>query len=189
MGALPKTKMTVVDFLDWWHRKNGDDRFELVDGQVIAMGRDRIRHNRAKMRAVSILSAAIEKFDVDCEAFIDGVGVSGDEFNFRLPDAVVHCGEIEDEESSILSNPVVIVEVVSPSSEDRDIHVKLTEYFSIPSVCHYLIVYVERGRVVHHSRKDKNARIDTWFGSKGVRELFPPGITIDIEELLGEVDR
>jgi Uma2 family endonuclease len=176
--------MTVPEFLAWWETVDGDDRFELVDGEVVAMGRDRVSHNRAKMRAVNVLSAAIESAGVDCEAFVDGIGVSPDGDNYRIPDAVVNCGRIE-QDALILDNPVIVVEIVSPSSEDRDVHAKLRDYFGISSVVHYLIIYNERRFVVHHRRTD-GAPIETTFVSQGEIDLAPPGIRISTESLFGE---
>ena len=51
--ALPRKRMTVSEFLAWWETAGGDDRFELVDGMVVAIGRDRVSHNRAKMPPVT----------------------------------------------------------------------------------------------------------------------------------------
>jgi Uma2 family endonuclease len=181
--ALPAQKMTVTEFLAWWESVSGDDRFELVDGQVVAMGRDRASHNRAKMRAVTCLAAAIRDAGIDCEAFIDGIGVSAGQFTHRLPDAVVHCGRI-DPDTLILDNPVIAVEIVSPASEERDVHAKLHDYFAISSMEHYLIVYDDRGYVVHHRRTGAGP-LETTFVTEGVLELAPPGIHIRVDELLG----
>jgi Uma2 family endonuclease len=185
--ALPEQKMTVSEFLAWWESVPGDDRFELVDGQVIAMGRDRASHNRAKMRAVNCLAAAIGKAGVDCEAFVDGMGVSANQFNYRLPDAVVHCGNI-DSDALVADNPVIAVEVVSPSSEERDVHAKLHDYFAITSVEHYLIIYDDRGYVVHHRRRGEGP-LETSFVTEGEIDLMPPGIRVSVDELLGKAAR
>lgn len=185
--ALPQQKMTVAEFLAWWESVPGDDRFELVDGQVVAMGRDRASHNLAKMRAVNCLSAAIQKAGVDCVAFVDGIGVSAHEYSYRLPDAVVHCGKF-DRDALIADNPVIAVEVVSPSSEERDVHAKLHDYFAITSVEHYLIIYDDRGYLVHH-RRTGDGPLQTTFVSEGEIDLSPPGISVSIAELLGNADR
>lgn len=184
--ALPKTRMTVPEFFDWWDNRRDDDRYELVDGEVIAMGRDRVRHNRTKTRAFSAISNAIAKAGAPCEAFIDGVGVSRNSRNFRLPDVVVNCGDVAPD-ASIVPNPLIVVEIVSPTSEDHDVHIKLAEYFQIPSIVHYLIIYPERRLVVHHRRVGETDRVEATFVSRGEVELAPPGLTVDVDALLGEV--
>lgn len=182
MVALPKTRMNVQQFFDWWEHQPEGERFELVDGVVFMMGRDRAGHNLAKLRATNVLNAAIRAAGADCQAFIDGMGVSPNDHNYRLPDAVVNCGPI-DPSAAILPNPMIAVEIVSPRSEDRDANEKLYDYFAIPSLRHYLIVYVERGFVVHH-RRDDEGEIHTGFLKAGSTVLEPPGLVISIDELL-----
>lgn len=174
--------MTVKEFLDWWDALAGDERFELVDGIVVAMGRDRASHNLAKMRAVNALSDAIAASGVDCTAFVDGIGVSYNKHNYRIPDAVVHCGSF-DLDDAIVENPIIVVEIVSPSSEERDVHAKLHDYFGIASVQHYLIVYVDRRYLVHHRRTDVGP-LETRFLSDGTIDLDPPGIRLGVGDLL-----
>lgn len=180
--ALPREKMTVTEFLDWWEAVGGDDRFELVDGVVVAMGRDRASHNLAKMRAVNALSDAITVAGVDCTAFVDGLGVSYNDYNYRIPDAVVHCGAFGLDDA-ILGNPVIVVEIVSPSSEERDVHAKLHDYFGIDSVQHYIIVYPDRRYLVHHRRSGPGP-LETRFVTEGTLDLDPPGIRLGVGELL-----
>ncbi|MGL4489748.1 MAG: Uma2 family endonuclease [Rhizobiaceae bacterium] len=188
MGALPKTSMALPEFLSWWEKQGEGERFELVDGHVYAMGRDKVGHNLAKLRAVNALQSALRDANVDYTAYTDGVGVSPNNKNFRLPDASVNCGAV-DSDSSILPNPLIVVEVVSPSSEERNVHEKMIDYFSINSICHYLIVYLDRHFVVHHSRSNANAKVETTFVSTGVIDLTPPGVSIAVADLFGEVDR
>ena len=185
MVALPKANMVVPEFLVWWEKQGDDARFELVDGVAYAMGRDRIRHNDAKMRAVTALQNAIRTAKVDCRAYTDGIGVSPDSRNYRLPDASVNSGQV-DPEAYILPNPIVVVEIVSPSSEARDVHEKMIDYFAIKSVCHYIIVFEDRGCVVHHRRKNAAEKVETTFVTSGEIELTPPGIRISVSDLLQE---
>lgn len=182
--ALPKTKLNVQQFFDWWDRQPDGERFELVDGVVVAMGRDRVGHNQAKLRATNALNDAISKAGIDCEAFVDGMGVSPNEKNYRLPDAVVNCGPVASS-ASILPNPIIAVEVVSARSEDRDAHEKLYDYFTIPSLRHYLIVFVERRFVMHHWRDADSETVHSKFVTVGTVELSPPGLALSIAELLG----
>ncbi len=186
MGALPKTKMSVAEFLEWSRELPGDQRYELVDGVVVAMAPERLAHGRAKLAATNALSAAIAKAGLDCEAVIDSVGVSINSHSYRMPDGSIHCGAL-DSQAYLLNDPVVLVEVVSPSSEERDVHAKLTEYFQLSSLHHYLIVYSDRRLAVHHQRTSDG--VATRFVSDGAIVLDPPGITIAVTDLFGEVDR
>jgi hypothetical protein len=58
MTAPPKRKLTVGEFLDWAGRQNG--KYELVRGEIFAMGREAIQHARVKRAAADALTAAIK---------------------------------------------------------------------------------------------------------------------------------
>jgi hypothetical protein len=92
----------------------------------------------------------------------------------RGPDALVQCGRPIDFDAMVADNPLIVVEVVSPTSERRDTDAKLVEYFSVPSIQHYLIVFPHKRVVVHHQR-GAGRQIATRLLSSGVLELNPPG--------------
>lgn len=76
-----------------------------------------------------------------------------------------------------------MVEIVSPSLERDDTGDKLVEYFSVPSIQHYLIVNPTKKVVVHHARGQDGKHL-TLIASSGEINLAPPGITIPVTELL-----
>jgi Uma2 family endonuclease len=78
-------------------------------------------------------------------------------------------------------NPVIVVEVVSPSSESIDLADKLADYFRVASIEHYLIFRARRREVIHHHRH--GAEIATRVINLGTVALDPPGITIDLGEI------
>ncbi|EJW10819.1 hypothetical protein A33M_4052 [Rhodovulum sp. PH10] len=180
----PTARMTVQEFLDWSARQPETERYELVDGRVVAMTRDSVKHNRAKSAVYRALYDAIQSAPVPCEVFIDGVGVRVGERTVRIPDVVVHCGAEPDPDALLIDTPVIVVEVVSPSSEREDRETKLVDYFALPSVAHYLIVAGTQGAVVHH-RRTGEATIDTRILRDGEIVLDPPGLTVSVEALLG----
>jgi Uma2 family endonuclease len=78
---------------------------------------------------------------------------------------------------------LIVVEVVSPSSERDDTGDKLLEYFSVASIRHYLIVRPEQGAVIHHARAE-GGEIVTRILTSGVIDLTPPGLSVPIEQIL-----
>jgi len=68
----------------------------------------------------------------------------------------------------------------------RDTGEKLVEYFSVPSIRHYLIVNPSKKVVVHHDRDD-GGEISTRILKTGDLDLTPPGFTVPVRELLPEV--
>lgn len=192
--GLPKVRMKVDEFLAWSERQP-DDRYELVDGEIVAMTRDTVRHNRTKFAAARSLEDAIRAAGLPCVVFIDGVGVTINDRTLRIPDVLVQCGADPDPDSLIIESPLIVVEVVSPSSERDDTDTKLIDYFSIASIRHYLIVFSEKRVVVHHQRNGGDD-ITTRIAHDGDIALNPPGMTVLVAALLGpsaagtaEVDR
>jgi Uma2 family endonuclease len=183
-SALPKQRMKVPEFLAWAEKQPETARYELVDGEIVAMTRDTIRHNRTKLAACIALRDAIPAAGVHCEVFIDGVGVRVNDDTLRIPDCVVDCGAELDPGAMIVDSPLIVVEVVSPSSEHEDIETKFIDYFSVPSIRHYLVVYPTRGVVVHH-RRNEGGEIAAGIRHDGEIALNPPGITVPVTALLG----
>jgi Uma2 family endonuclease len=115
--------------------------------------------------------------------FLDGVGIAINDNTLRIPDVMVHCGAEPNPDSMVIEAPLIVVEVVSPSSERDDTDAKLVDYFSVTSIHHYLIVFSERRVVVHHRRTE--GAIDTRIAHDGEIELNPPGIAVPVAALLG----
>ena len=68
------------------------------------------------------------------------MAVEVDEHTVYEPDALVRCGPPLPPNAVKLSDPIIVVEVLSPSTSARDVGAKLADYFRLPSVRHYLIV-------------------------------------------------
>jgi Uma2 family endonuclease len=101
------------------------------------------------------------------------------------PDAILYCGERLPPGSTAVPNPLIILEVLSPATSATDRARKLREYFRLPSVRHYLIVWADRPHIVHHRRDDAGA-IGTTVLTGGALRLDPPGAAINVEEIYAE---
>lgn len=179
----PPGRMTVEQFLDWAMRQP-DGRYELVDGEVIAMAPERAAHARLKYRICRALDDAIRARGLACEALPDGMTVRIDAHTAYEPDAVVQCGEPMPGDDVVVPAPMIVVEVLSPHTTSRDVGAKLADYFQVPSVRHYLIVRTDRPSIIHHRRED-DARIETRIVTGGTLTLDPPGIELDLDRLYG----
>jgi Uma2 family endonuclease len=181
--VLPKERMKVDEFLAWSARQP-DDRYELVDGEVVAMTRDTVRHNRTKGAAFRALEDAARAAGLPCVVLIDGVGVAINDRTLRIPDVLVQCGAEPDPDALVVESPLIVVEVVSPSSERDDVETKLVDYFSVTSIRHYLIVFSEKRVIVHH-RRNEGGDIATRIAHDGDIVLTPPGMAVPVVALLG----
>jgi Uma2 family endonuclease len=182
MATKAKSHVSVDEYFKKYEGKEGN--YELVDGVVVKMQAERNRHVLAKGEAYIAFRSAVTKSKLPCQVFMDGVSVQTGKHSVRGPDLAVQCGSRADLDSLKIDEPLILVEVISPSSEFRDVHSKLYEYFSIPSVEHYIIVDQAK-RLVFHNRRESEGRIQTQFLHKGILDLSPPGLKIKVADLLG----
>jgi len=181
--ALPKQRMKVAEFLAWAEAQP-QGRYELVNGEVVVMAPERVRHNLVKLAVARALGDAVKRANLPCTVFTDGVGIVINENTVREPDASVQCGGELNLDSMTLDAPLIVVEVASSSSERQDTNAKLVEYFLVQSIRHYLVVLPEQGVVVHYRRNDGGA-IDIRIGREGAIDLTPPGMAVPVADLLG----
>jgi Uma2 family endonuclease len=181
--SIPKSRMKVPEFLAWVETQP-HGRYELVGGEIVAMAPERVRHNLVKLAVARALQDAVKAAALPCIVFTDGVAIVINDETTREPDASVQCGVQADLDSMIIEAPLIVVEVTSPSSENNDVDVKLVDYFSVPSIQHYLIIFPERRVAVHHQRNDRGT-IDTRIVHDGDIVLNPPGISLPVTALLG----
>jgi Uma2 family endonuclease len=178
---LPERRMTSEEFLTWAQSQE-EGRFELHDGQIIAMSPERAEHVEIKFNVTSALKLAIGRAGLPCFAYIDGLAVRIDATTTFEPDAQVVCGEKVPSDAVAASNPVIVVEILSPSTGYKDLGPKVEGYFRVASIRHYLIVDPEPRRIIHHRRGDGEA-LETRIIASGVVRLDPPGSEISAEDV------
>jgi Uma2 family endonuclease len=177
MDAPALKRMTVPEFLAWAETQESG-RYELVRGEIVTMAPERSEHVRAKQRAFLALEVAIRRAGVRCEAFVEGLAVVIDDETSYEPDALVNCGQPVADSTMAAPNPVVVVEVLSPSTRHIDKTVKVADYFRVPSLCHYLIVDLARRHLLRY-RRQAAALATVTTVKNGAIALDPPGISIE----------
>ncbi len=142
----------------------GDARHEWFDGVVYAMAGGTLDHSALCASIITALSVALAAkpcrvFTSDARVRVKATGLA------TYPDASVACGRAErdPDDAHALVNPVVLVEVLSASTEDWDRGGKFAHYRRIPSLRDYLIVVQGNALIEHHRRNDD--------GSWTMREL------------------
>jgi Uma2 family endonuclease len=180
MSAAPKPKMTADEFLAWANGR--EERWELVDCAPTLMAPERAIHALTKFAAQRSLDDAIARTGSPCRMFPNGMTVRVDAANAFEPDALVVCGGLPPAEAIEVANPVIVVEVLSPSTAANDHGLKLSGYFSLASVQHYLILDPDRRVLIHHKRGQGEA-IETRILSEGVLRLDPPGLEVAVSDM------
>ncbi len=169
--------MTVDEFLVWAEGQEG--RHELHRGQIYAMSPERSKHALTKFAVQSALADGIRKAGLPCIMYPDGMTVRISQHTAHEPDALVYCGPKLAGDSLEVPNPIIVVEVSSPSTRRIDGALKLAGYFSLPSVQQYLIVDPDGPPVIHHQRQAEGT-ILTRLVSDGALRLDPPGFEIPV---------
>ncbi len=182
MTALTKPRMTVDEFLVWAEGRPG--HYELFRGEVYAMSPEAVGHAKTKGAVHAALLDDIRRRGLPCHALPDGATVRIDQATAYEPDALVYCGKELPPTALEVPNPVIIVEVLSPSTRRVDVSLKLAGYFRLPSVAHYLIVDPTQPLIIHHARGPGDT-ILTRVITAGSITLDPPGIELAVGEIYG----
>lgn len=181
MTAATRKLMTVPEFLAWSERQERG-RYELANGEIVAMAPERAEHGRAKAQVWRALADAIARSGTPCEAFVDCLGVAVDAHTVYEPDALLNCGEAIAPEAMLAPSPIVIAEVLSPSSRNMDKSVKLAGYFRLKTLVHYLVVDLGR-RAVPHYRRDEADAFLLRIVTEGSIRLDPPGLDLALKDV------
>ena len=157
MASNPVTKVTEEQYLAI--DRAAEFRSEFLDGEMIAMSGGSMRHAQLQANVIGELFAALR--GGDCRVYSSDFRARVSKTRmYAYPDVSVVCGEpaLADERQDILLNPVVIFEVLSPSTEKYDRGVKFRYYRTIDSLTDYVLVDQDQVRIEQYCHETDN----TW---------------------------
>jgi len=166
--------MSREEFLDWAETQEG--RYEFDGFQPVAMTGGDLGHSRLIRNVNRQLGNRLA--GKTCEPLGPDAGVATIGETVRYPDAVVTCSKFGDRDR-LVPDPVIIFEVVSPSSVRMDRVIKLREYQAVPTVRRYIIVESDAVVITVYSRD----RDGDPFKAEGLADndiLHLPEINIEI---------
>ncbi|HZS04938.1 MAG TPA: Uma2 family endonuclease [Blastocatellia bacterium] len=184
MNVLPKKRYTLEEYLELDRRS--EERYEFFDGEVFAMAGGSIEHSAISMNIARALGNRLE--DRDCRVFGSDARIKVPAARpYRYGDALVVCGEVVIEEiqgQQMIVNPLLIVEVLSPSTEAYDRDAKFLAYRSVESFQEYLLVAQDRPYVTRYLRQpdDQWLRADI-IGLESAVALESLGVTLPLGEI------
>jgi Uma2 family endonuclease len=167
MSTAPKPFLTPEEYL---HReRKAEYRSEYFRGETFAMAGVSANHNLIVLNAGASLREQLKKkpcrvYPSDLKLRIEATGL------YTYPDLSVVCGEprLESDAGDVLLNPVVLVEVLSDSTEAYDRGKKFEHYRTIPSLKHYVVIAQDRLSIDCFSRMpDGNWILTTCQGLEG----------------------
>lgn len=139
MTAIASREYNVADYLRV--EQETGEKYEFYNGIIKKMAGGTITHNRITRNLLANLGSIIAH-RTDLEIFGSDQKIYLPKFHFYVyPDAVVIAGEpiVLEEQADAIVNPLLIIEILSPSSERYDRGQKFIEYQSLPSFREYVV--------------------------------------------------
>ena len=146
-------RMSVAEYLAW---ESGNElKHEYIDGEIYDMSGATGKHNKIAMNIALAIGGQVDRSN--CVIFGSDMRVRVSEVRYVYPDLSLAPREevYEDDSELTLLNPVLVVEVTSPSSMIYDRVDKLDFYFDVPSIEAYLVVDQDRVRADLYTRAEE----------------------------------
>lgn len=163
-------------------------RHEYHDGEIFAMAGASREHNLIAVnlsREVGnqILDRPCESYVSDMRVWIEATGL------YTYPDLVVVCGEprFQDGELDTLLNPMVIAEILSPTTEAYDRGLKFGHYRRIPSLREYVLISQDRMLVERYTRQGEDWLLTELTGPDQVLRLESIGCEVVLGRIYAKV--
>jgi Uma2 family endonuclease len=148
-----------------------EEKSEYFDGRVVPMAGARVRHNKLASNIGFALHTRLDELAFDIyTADMRVIAASGAQYSY--PDVVVAEEFVEAEaEEDNLDSPVLIVEILSKSTEKIDRGEKLMRYKQIESLQHCLLVSQTERRIEHHHRRGNDWELTVHEGLESTINL------------------
>jgi Uma2 family endonuclease len=181
VASTSKRQYTLADYLAV--EEMSAVRHEYLDGEIFAMAGGTPEHAALAAAMVVLLGKKLEgdcrPYSADLRIRVEASGLA------TYADATVICGDVQRDPTSPthVTNPSVVVEVLSASTEAYDRGDKREHYQRIPTLEAYVLVAQDRKRVEVFSRRDEGAWEHRVSGAGEPVTLGPLGLTFTVDEL------
>ncbi|MDQ3179643.1 MAG: Uma2 family endonuclease [Acidobacteriota bacterium] len=167
------------------------EKHEYFDGEVFLMAGSSNEHNLITSNIIVSLGSQFKKrncrvYPPDMRLHIPKTGL------FTYPDVMAVCGKpqfLPDANLDTLTNPILIVEVLSSSTEGYDKGAKFDNYRSFESLREYLLVSHDAKKVIRYTKQaDESWILMDFIGNKTEIELVSIECTLAMEDIYDKVD-
>lgn len=167
-----------------------ETKSEYLEGMIYSMVGASSAHNLITFNLAGLVWTQLK--GKPCRGFSNDMKVqTSDEGLYAYPDLTIACGKLRfrDENKDVLLNPKVIIEVLSPSTEDYDRSKKFTLYKRIESLTDYLLVSQDRPQIEHYRRnEDGDWLLRDTFGLDAGVKIASIECTLPLAEVYDGVD-
>lgn len=188
MASLPKERYTPEQYLEI--ERQADHKSEYFSGEIVALA------GVSEPHALIVWNIAGEFYNQlkgrPCKAYASDMRVKVDATGlYTYPDVVVVCGEtrFDDEHKDTLTNPTVLIEVLSKSTEAYDRGEKFLHYRRLESVTDYLLVSQHTARIERFARQGDGQWLHTETSGLGaVVEIASIGCRLALSDVYDKVE-
>lgn len=180
MAAPANPRVSAEEYLEI--ERLAEFKSEFLNGEALARSGDSARHALIAANVIRTIGQAARPRG--CTTFSSDLRIGIENSAYFYPDASIVCGEPEilTSDQDILTNPAVIVEVLSPSTEAYDRGDKFHAYRQVESLKHYLLISQSSRTVDVISRRDAVWVIETFSGEEEIT-LESLGVTVSLQDL------
>jgi Uma2 family endonuclease len=180
-----RSHLSATDYLAW--EREQTSKHEFFHGEVFAMAGGSPRHNALGVSTGSELRAALRSRDCSVLSSDQRIAFPPGE-RYVYPDLAVVCGDPMFEEGTrdVITNPAILVEILSSSTEEYDRGAKWTGYQTIASLTDFLLVAQTEVRIEHYRRNLDG----TWTyrsSGPGQRVALSDGVELAVDEVYADV--
>ncbi len=176
---------TVEDFAVWVETQ--EQRHEFIDGRIVLQAGTLFGHAVVQSNLIAALVPRLRGKRCVVLGSDSPVNTKSNRRTGRFPDVSVHCGPRPSATARVLDEPLILIEITSPSTADIDRGEKLTEYRAMPSVMHYLVIEPDAVRVEHHAREGGGWTCRVVEDVAATLVLDPPGVELPLGEVYTQV--
>jgi Uma2 family endonuclease len=187
VGPAQKLFFTFAEYLE--REQASETKHEYLNGQIYDMAGGTVPHGRIAANVIGVLFGQLRGRPCspqtsDVRVRVQATGLT------TYPDVSVVCGEAKTdvEDPNAIVNPVVLVEVLSPSSEAYDRGEKFAHYRRIPSLQEYVLVSYQTRRIEVYRRGEGGVWSLHEARDHETMELVSIGCTLALDDVYRNVE-
>ena len=169
--------------------RDAENKNEYFNGEIFAMTGASFNHNLIAVNISSALHGALQ--DSPCHVLASDMKIQADKArHYAYPDVSVVCHEVEfsGERDDVITNPIVLFEILSNSTKDYDRGSKFMAYRNIISLKDYILVDQYSLHVEHFQKNDKDQWVlDEYKSQSDVFTIKSVGVELSLRNIYARV--
>jgi len=176
--------MTAQEFLTW--EESQEEKHEFLQGETFAMGGARREHVVASLNIASYLKQHLR--NTPCRAYMSDMKLQIEQLDaYYYPDVMVSCSQSDQQAEQFLTQPRLIIEVLSDSTEAYDRGNKFAAYRKIESLQEYVLINIKHKRVECFNRTENNDWLLHDYSNETSATFSSLELSIPLEEIFEDI--